>query len=68
MANYHKALDGIRKNVSGDRFSHMTVAQMDAAIAEISEAMKGSLSPTERALHYADRLDLRAARAAKIGT
>ena len=64
MSRYHKTLDRIRSNPSPERFAHMTAEQIDAAIAEISAEMKGPLSNTERALHFADRVDLRAARAA----
>lgn len=48
-----------------DRFKHLSAAEIRAAMAEISAIMKGPMSDLERALLYADRVDLRAALAEK---
>jgi hypothetical protein len=48
------------------RYRYMSKADIEAAIADISNRMRGPMSNLERALSNADRADLRAA-LAEIG-
>lgn len=46
------------------RYASMSREQIEAALSEISDLMKGPMTDLERALTHGDRLDLRAALAA----
>lgn len=44
-----------------ERFVHLSRDEIEDALSQIADTMKGPLPNIERALLYADRVDLRAA-------